>query len=184
MTNQADRLYEHLLVLRCQTGDEAAFEELVGLYSQRLRYYLRKMLGDAHSADDVLQDIWLDVFRSVPRLTDAGAFSAWIYRIARDRICRELRRRRPAPHRLVEEGLTDESEEAEELSAKDAERVHAALDELAPVHREVLVLRFLERMSYEDIAQVVGCQLGTVRSRIHYGKRALRRALERTCNRE
>jgi RNA polymerase sigma-70 factor (ECF subfamily) len=58
-------------------------------------------------------------------------------------------------------------------------RIHAALDELPPEQREVLVLRFLEEMSYEEIARVVGCQLGTVRSRIFYGKRALRQVLER-----
>jgi RNA polymerase sigma-70 factor, ECF subfamily len=61
----------------------------------------------------------------------------------------------------------------------DAESVHAALDELAPEHRDVLVLRFLEDMTYEDIARVTGCPIGTVRSRIHYAKRALRCALER-----
>ena len=58
------------------------------------------------------------------------------------------------------------------------------MDLLGPEHREVLVLRFLEEMSYEDIARVAGCELGTVRSRLHYAKRALRRALEARCERE
>ena len=60
------------------------------------------------------------------------------------------------------------------------ERIHAALDELAPEHREVLVLRYVEDMTYEEIARVVGCEVGTVRSRLHYAKRALRGVLERT----
>src|SRR6187402_3133800 len=91
---QLDRLYERVLVLRCQTGDEAAFAEIVARYTPRLRLYLRQMLGgDAHTADDALQDVWLDVFRALGRLDDAGAFAAWLYRIARDRAYRILRRR-------------------------------------------------------------------------------------------
>jgi RNA polymerase sigma-70 factor, ECF subfamily len=61
MTDASDRLYERVVVLRCQAGDDAAFEELVGRYSQRLRYYLRKMLREADRAEDVLQDVWLQV---------------------------------------------------------------------------------------------------------------------------
>src|SRR5580704_15164394 len=91
MTDSAEHLYERVLILRFQTGDEAAFTELVERYHVRVRYYLRKMLGDAHLADDALQDVWLDVFRALPRLADPGAFAAWLYRIARDRAFRMLR---------------------------------------------------------------------------------------------
>ena len=66
-----------------------------------------------------------------------------------------------------------------DFSPEDAARIHAALDRLAAEHREVLVLRFLEEMTYDQIARVVGCQLGTVRSRLHYAKQALRRAIEK-----
>src|SRR5262245_48844099 len=113
MADGADQLYERVLVLRCQAGDEAAFAELVERYQGRLRYYLSKMLPRGQGADDALQDVWLDVFRAVPRLADAGAFRAWLYRIARDRAWREHRRQRP-PHRpLEEEDLIDpEAEES------------------------------------------------------------------------
>jgi RNA polymerase sigma-70 factor (ECF subfamily) len=173
----ADRLYERVLVLRCQTGDETAFAELVARYSARLRYYLRKMLGDAHAAEDLLQEVWLDVFRGLARLADVAAFPAWLYRLARDRVYRELRRRRP--HRSLQDDPAEEGPE-EEFSAEDAEQIHAALDRLSPEQREVLVLRFLEDMSYEDIARVAGCPLGTVRSRLHHAKRALRALIERS----
>jgi RNA polymerase sigma-70 factor (ECF subfamily) len=179
MTERTDRLYEQVLVVRCQAGDEAAFAELVERYHARLGYYLRKMLGEVHRAEDVLQDVWLDVFRGVPRLADPGAFPAWLYRVARARAFRALRRRRP-PHRpLAEADLADGAADEGDFSPDDAARIHAALDGLAPEHRGVLVLRFLEDMTYEDIARVAGCRLGTVRSRLHYAKRALRRALER-----
>ncbi|HBI41756.1 MAG TPA: RNA polymerase subunit sigma-70 [Planctomycetales bacterium] len=184
MSDPADQLYERLLVLRCQTGDEAAFTALVERYTPRLRYYLWKMLGDGKAdVEGVLQQVWFDVFRAAPRLADPAAFPAWLYRIARNRTA--LRHRnKPRPSRpLAEDDLADGSDD-EDYSTADAERVHAALIELAPEHREVLVLRFLEGMSYEDVAQVVGSPLGTVRSRIHYAKRALRRVLERMNNRE
>jgi RNA polymerase sigma-70 factor (ECF subfamily) len=138
------------------------------------------MLDDPSGADDALQDVWLDVFRAVPRLADAGAFRAWVYRIARDRAARERRKCRP-PHRPLDDvdppdGRADEAP----FTADDAARVHAALDELPGEHREVLVLRYVESMTYEDVAGVVGCPVGTVRSRLHYARRALRGVLERT----
>src|SRR5262249_3009710 len=102
MTDPADRLYERVLVLRCQAGDDAAFAELVRRYGPRWRSYLRKLLGPGGEVEDVLQDAWLDVFRGVPRLADPGAFAAWVYRIARDRAWRLLRRRRVVPGPLPE----------------------------------------------------------------------------------
>src|SRR4051794_19275509 len=180
MTDSTDRLYETVLVLRCQAGDEAAFTELVEHYQLRLRYYLRKMLHDVQGAEDALQDVWLDVFRAVARLADLGAFRAWLYRITRDRALRELRRRR-LPVRSLE-GVEPPNGSLGEaaFTAEDAQRIHAALDELATEHREALVLRYVEAMTYEEIARVVGCQVGTVRSRLYYAKRALRGVLERT----
>src|SRR4051812_21289085 len=90
----SNMLYERVLVLRCQARDDDAFEEVVARYTPRLRYYLRKMLGGVQAAEDALQEVWLDAFRGLPGLMEAGAFPAWIYRLARDRAFRELRRRR------------------------------------------------------------------------------------------
>jgi len=80
--------------------------------------------------------------------------------------------------------VVSESDDADEFTAEDVARVHAALDGLAPEFREVLVLRFLEEMAYADIARVVDCPIGTVRSRLHHAKLALRRQLERTMTRD
>jgi len=178
MIDPAELIYERLLVVRAQAGDEAAFVELVERYSPRLRYFLRKILDSADSAEDALQDVWVDVLRHLSRLADPQALRAWLYRIARDRAFGRLRKAQPA-QLLLDESLVIDPATTEEndFSAEDAARIHAALDELPKEQREVLVLRFLEEMSYEEIARVVGCQLGTVRSRIFYGKQALRRLL-------
>jgi RNA polymerase sigma-70 factor (ECF subfamily) len=179
MTDTTDQLYERVLVLRCQAGDEAAFAELVERYQPRLHYYLRKMLHDPQGTEDALQDIWLAVFRAVARLADVGAFRAWLYRIAHDRAVRQLRQRQQPCRSLEEVDPTDAWAEQETFTAEDAERIHAALHELAAEHREVLVLRYIEGMTYEEITRVVGSPVGTVRSRLHYAKRALRGVLER-----
>lgn len=178
MGDTADQLYERILVHRCQGGDQGAFEELIVRYTPRLRYFLRKLLGDLQGAEDVLQDVWLDAFRAMSRLLDPGTFPAWIYRIARDRAFRTLRRRR-FYEPLVDSKLADQTPKVEEFSVEDVARIHTALNTLVPEHREVLILRFLEEMSYEEIARVVDCRVGTVRSRIHYAKRALREIIER-----
>ena len=177
MSEQDERLYERLLVVRCQTGDEEAYRELVNRLSPRLRYFLRKQLPRGDRADDLLQEVWIDVFRQLPRLQDAGAFTAWLYRIARGKALLELRRNGRAPPTTHGVELIAAPEVEQTFSPEDAQRIHAALDRLHEEHREVLLLRFLEELSYEEIGQVVSCPVGTVRSRIHYAKQALARLL-------
>jgi RNA polymerase sigma-70 factor (ECF subfamily) len=179
MADPEKRLYEQVLVLRCQAGDETAFAQLVERYGSRLHYYLQKAFGRRDGAEDALQDVWFTVFRKVRDLADPGAFTTWLYRIAQRRAHSVLRQRRP-PFRSMEEAerVPDPSAEDSDFSPEDGQRIHAALDELTLEHREVLVLRFLEDMAYEDIAAVTGCQIGTVKSRLWYAKRALRHVLE------
>jgi RNA polymerase sigma-70 factor (ECF subfamily) len=178
MTDSSHQLREQILVSRCQAGDERAFEEIVSTYGPRLRYYLLKQLGSPEAADDVLQEVWLDVYRGVVRLRRPDAFRAWIYRIARDRAFRALRRAR-VPCQLADEAVLAAAEVGDDsFAAEDARRVHAALDRLSPLHRDVLLLRFIEDLPYDDIAQITGCPPGTVKSRIHHAKRLLRQELE------
>jgi RNA polymerase sigma-70 factor (ECF subfamily) len=172
-----ERFQEQLLVLRCQAGDEAALGELIARYSTGLRLFLKKISGNAAAADDLLQETWFEVYRKINRLNTPAAFPAWLYRIARDKAYRELRRR-PARQAVIDEKLAQETPVDEEFFApEEAAAVRAAMDQIAPEHREVLMLRFIEEMSYEQIAEVIGRPVGTVRSRIHYAKLALRAKL-------
>jgi RNA polymerase sigma-70 factor, ECF subfamily len=180
MSDPADRLYEQVLLLRCQTGDEAAFVEIVAYYDPRLRYFLRKLVDHSHSVDDIMQEVWLDMHRGLPALRELAAFRGWIYRIARDRAVRQLRQKQHATMSSEVLDALEETEDEAAFSAEDVAQIHSALDRLAPAQREVLVLRYLEGMPYEEIAIVVSAPPGTVRSRLHYAKRALREELERT----
>jgi RNA polymerase sigma-70 factor (ECF subfamily) len=178
MPDPAGRVYFQVLVVRCQLGDRDAFAELVAGCQPRLRAFLHKMLPEPHAVDDVMQDVWMDVFRDLPKLLDASAFLPWLYRIAHNRCFRMLRRRREPPAQIDDLQVAQPTEDEDEFTAEDAAAVHAALGKLSAEHREVLLLRFLEDMSYDDIAGVVMCPVGTVRSRIYNAKSSLRRILE------
>lgn len=179
MADQLDSFYWKVLVIRCQLGDRAAFEELVAAYQMRLHGLLAKLLGDRSSVDDLAQEVWMDVFRDLPRLSDPAAFAPWFYRIVRNRAFRQLRRRGVTFESLAIENLTGENDSPTDFTAEDAEAVHGALDRLGPEHRAVVLLRFVDDLSYEEIATAMGCQVGTVKSRLHNAKRALREILKK-----
>jgi RNA polymerase sigma-70 factor, ECF subfamily len=165
-------------VARCQVGDRQALERLFLRHNPRLGYYLRRMLS-RDDVEDVEQDVWLTVIRRIGQLRSPEAFTIWLYQIARSKALNRLADRRMTLS-LDEENVPEEVADAQEheFSASDAARIHEGLKQLSPIHQEVLVLRFMENLSYEQIAEVVRCGTGTVRSRLHYAKRALLQQLE------
>jgi RNA polymerase sigma-70 factor (ECF subfamily) len=173
----ADQLYERLLVLRSQLGDEAALTELVAHYAPKLRYLVGRMLARPAGVDDLVQDIWLDIVRALPKLTAAEAFKTWMYRIARDRVYGQLRKERRLPQPLEDGQEVIAAPDGAAFDEEDVAAVHAALAGLPCEQREALVLRFVEGMSYEEIAAATSTPVGTVRSRLYYGKQALRKRI-------
>ncbi len=174
-----EQLYEQTLVIRSQVGDEAAFAELLTLHGPRLLLFTQRMMQSSpEQVADATQEIWVAIFRALPGLRDASKFRPWAFRIARDRNYREYRRRKPAWQQLPEAELEELPAGEDVLTMADKEQLHSCLDSISPEHREALVLRFFEELSYEDIARVTSASVGTIRSRIYYGKRALRAAWE------
>ena len=180
MDRTAARTRDELLALRCQSGEPAAFGELIAAFERPLRYYVQKLLGDEDRSYDVLQEVWLKAFRSIRSLVEPAALRVWLYRLAHGLTVDHIRRRHVRQVAEQERALPDTAGEPDpEFTRVDAQAIHRALDELTPQHREVLVLFFLEEMSLEDIADVVRCPVGTVKSRLHYAKRALGELLKR-----
>lgn len=174
-----EQIYEQTLVVRSQLGDEAAFGDLLKLHGPRLLLFTHRMMQSApDQVADVMQEIWVAIFRSLPGLRDAAKFRPWAFRIARDRIYREYRRRKLPVQPLDETEQGELPASGEGAAAVDVEELRHCLGAISPEHREALVLQFFEEMSYEEIARVTGASVGTVRSRIYYGKRALRAAWE------
>jgi RNA polymerase sigma-70 factor, ECF subfamily len=177
MAETPEALYEQTLVIRSQLGDEAAFEELLHRHGPRLLLFTQRMLQSSpESVADVVQEVWVAIYRALPRLLDVSKFRPWAFRIARDRIYRDYRRRRWPVQTEEEAQLAEVAGPMEVDLAIDREAVHRCLELISPEHREALVLRFFEEMSYEEIAAITGSSVGTVRSRIHYGKAALKKA--------
>ena len=174
-----EALARNILVLQCQLGDEQAFGLLMAEYHPRLRFFVRRLVDCPQTADDVLQDVWLTVFRRIGTLTDSGALVGWLYAIARHKAWHVLRRRRDwSPIEDHPELAIDEPEP--EFGPEEAACVHVAMGQLKPEYREILTLRFLEDMTYEQMAELIGCAVGTAKSRMHYAKKLLRREIERT----
>ena len=151
---------------------------LVECYSGRLLYYIRRLLEDADRSDDVLQEVWLTVYRKIHTIRDASAFPVWLYRTARNRAIRLLRdeSRYVFVERYDESDLIDDDHDG--LLFDDIDKLHRVLKTLSPEQKEAIVLRFFEQMSYQEISDIMGCSIGTVRSRIHYAKRELRKKME------
>jgi RNA polymerase sigma-70 factor (ECF subfamily) len=180
LPDNPEQLHERVLVLRAQLDDRAAFHELVEMYQERVAYYIQRMVRDWHQSRDLMQQVWLDVFRTLAKLQSPEAFRAWLYRIAHDRVVTFIRRQRveaDARERLAVNVV--ETDQWNDLDLLDnAELVHAALDQLSVTHREIMTLRFLEGMDVLEIARVMQCSEGTAKSRLHYAKSAMRRIIE------
>jgi RNA polymerase sigma-70 factor (ECF subfamily) len=169
-----------LLVLRCQSGDEEAFARLMRTFESRTLGYLQGLVGD--DADDVQQEVWLSVYRHLRVLADAGAFRTWLFRTTRHRAIDFLRRRKRERELIDDVPLEDVAVSEDEDDARlliDEEALSAALMAMPPPQREVMLLRYRDGLSYQEIAQVVGCPIGTVRTRLHHARKRLQESLIR-----
>lgn len=182
---------DEALMARVAEGDAVAFELLLGRYEHRLYNYILRLLGDAEESRDVFQEAFLKVYQNAQRFDPQRRFSTWVYTIAGNACRDRLRRRRPAASlddplpggddesRTLREAVpaagASPAETAAEWELED--RVRAAIERLPEAQREVVVLREYEHRSCEEIAEIVGCKVGTVKSRMFYAMAALRRML-------
>jgi len=177
--DRTERTQDEWIALRCQSGEPSGFEALVAVMERPLLYYASKLAGDVEAGLDILQDVWVKAFRDIRRLNDPASLRPWLYRIthglAIDRIRRNLSRERAEEvHSAALRGSPEPS-----FTEEDSAAIHQALSEVGLKHREVLVLHFLEDFSLAEIAAIVGCSEGTVKSRVHYAKLAMKQILLR-----
>lgn len=171
-------VYYELLVLRCQQGRKDALEELIKTWEKRLYYFIRRLLNNEQEAWQVLQETWISVLRSIPRLREPRKLPVWLYSTARKRTLHHIRTK------YAEKSLLKKVENSMPVGEwepnpvfEDAEQVHYGLDKISLQHREVLTLFFLRELSVDDISEVLNVPIGTVKSRLFYAKQALRNAL-------
>jgi RNA polymerase sigma-70 factor (ECF subfamily) len=184
-------LRERLLIRRLQQRDERAFEEMVRLYQHKVFNLVYRMIGNSEEAEDVAQEVFVTVFKAIDSFRGEAKFSTWLYRIAANHCKNRMKYLGRRSYKA-----TGELDEAAERELQDAQpsamRPHvdgpeavleglqlerlvqsgiAALDE---EHRALIVLRDVEDLSYDEIASITGLAEGTVKSRLHRARLALK----------
>ncbi len=184
---------EALFVSRLQANEDAAYDELVRIYNQSIFHVAYRMLGDTAEASDVVQEIFLKVFRNIGGFKGEAALKTWIFKIAFSEILNRLRwwkrRYRHATVSLDESpngtatsyGVADSGPNPEQiLQSKEQEAaIQQALRKLSSEHRSIIVLRDIEGFSYNEIADVLGVSIGTVKSRLARARADLKKSLMR-----
>lgn len=177
---EKEGIYCELLVLRCRQRQRAALEELVRAWERPPFYFIRRLIDDEDEARQVLQQSWVSILQGLGALREPCKLPAWLYSVARKTALTHLR------NRYGEQAASRESESVApadvpdaRLEFDDAEQIHYGLGRLSLIHREVRTLFFLQDLSIEEIAGVLEVPVGTVKSRLHNGKRALKAVLER-----
>lgn len=173
------------LVRRVQAGDKKAFDLLVLKYQHRIIQLINRYIRDPHESQDVAQETFIKVYRALPGFRGDSAFYTWIYRIAINTAKNYIasRARRPADDDIEVDtaeqfesatGLRDqETPEGVLLSEELAGVIQLAVDELPEELRTAITLRELDGLSYDEIAEVMNCPVGTVRSRIFRAREAI-----------
>lgn len=190
MSKTAENGGDDCIIQRCLDGDSQAFSELVLKYQDRLFNTLVRAFGDRGEAEDVVQEAFLQSYTKLKSFRRDSAFYTWLYRIAFN--ISISRRRRKRPTMSVDVGRDEYGQEPEDQSVppdhnleqcEQAEMVHEALNAVSDDYRRILVLREMDSMDYEAIADVLELPIGTVRSRLHRARSQLKTELERLQNR-
>lgn len=168
------------LLARIANGDRLALEHLYARVRLPVLQYLLHLTSDRRNAEELLQDTMVAIWKNARSFAGKSSVRAWIFGIARQRAFKRLRRREPVCLTLdaVEsEPSGQPGPEAALLATVDRKELAHALEQLNPVHREVLLLTFVHQLSYKEIAEVIDVPIGTVKSRLNGAKRSLRQIL-------
>ncbi len=184
-------MLEEQLIRRAQQGDNGAFEELLLLHQKKVYNLCLRMSANPDDALDLSQEAFLRAWRSLGQYQFEASFSTWLFRLTSN-ICIDFLRRKK---RRQETSLTesyDDSDEGAELSVPDAQpgpeqqamtnetkiELARAMEQLSPEHREILQLRVIEDLQYEQIADILGVRVGTVKSRLARARLSFRKILK------
>ncbi len=165
------------LIERTATGDEAAFFQLYQRHHLPLFNYLLRLVQEAPVAEDLLQEAFLAVWRGAGKFRGQSKVKTWIFRIGHNQAVSWLRKLRPAEQDPVFIPEEDPLPEAQAHETWRAEQVWRAMERLSSTHRAVVELAYMQSFSYPEIAQILDCPVGTVKSRMSYALRYLGAAL-------
>ena len=191
----SDREIDQQLVERVQRGDKAAFDLLVVKYQRKIFRLLSRLIRDSAEVEDVAQEAFIKAYRALPNFRGESAFYTWLYRIAintaKNWLVSQGRRAPTSTETDIEDAETfDDGEHLRDLNTPDAmlltrqvaDAVNRAIERLPEDLKTAIVLRELEGLSYEEIAETMNCPIGTVRSRIFRAREAIAEELRPVLN--
>jgi len=175
-----------MLVLQCQAGDAAAFEQIAGRWQGRLVAHAARLLGDREAASEAAQEAWVAIVRGIRRLDDPSRFAPWAYRIVRHKCTDRLRRvtRTRARETELDVEASEDGGESAEIHVHDRDRdaaiaaMRVAIRELPTEHRTLLTLFYFEDFAVAEIAEALGIPPGTVKSRLFHLRARLRTMID------
>jgi RNA polymerase sigma-70 factor (ECF subfamily) len=171
-------------------GDQRAFSEIVELYQDKLYHMAYRILYNRQEAEDIVQETFMRVYKNLVRYDDSLKFSTWIYRIATNLCIDRLRRKKPVysldAESVDHDGLdgyamvpSDNRTPESELMLSDTQHIiHQAIETLPAKYKSVMVLRYLQEMSLQEISDVLEMPVTTIKTRVHRGREFLRKKLE------
>jgi RNA polymerase sigma-70 factor (ECF subfamily) len=173
------------LVEKCKTGEMSAFQGLVSRYYRKIYMVILGLLRNREDALEVAQETFFRAYRKIKGFQGDSSFYTWLYRIAVNIAIDSQRRqkRNPLDFRDTMEGIFEEHDEVAKDPFSDVhdrelrEHLIAAINDLTPEHKAVIILRTVEGLSYREIAEILGCSEGTVMSRLHYARKKLQEKL-------
>ncbi len=179
--DQLDRL-----VARVKNGEVDAFEEIYGLYGRKIVNYIYRMTGSRAEAEDLTQDTFVLAYKKIDSLKENRKFQSWLFRIAQNNVYQKYRGKRPHFQSIDQEeegpGLSEvqnlaspgKTPEDRTLADELQKEIRQAIDELPEKYKEVFVLSALQKLSYQEISEIVGRSLASVKSDIHRARVAVR----------
>jgi len=176
---------------RVKEGDMEAFQELIEAHQQRVIATVTKMLGDEADGEDVAQQVFVRVWKSAPRYEPTAKFTTWLFKITRNLVFNELRRRKRAPVQSLDTSdrpdhepiqMPDSKEKTPDTAMLDAEMqeaIQAAIDSLPETQRMAIILRRYDEFSYEEIGEILKLSVPAVKSVIFRARIELKEKLRR-----
>jgi RNA polymerase sigma-70 factor (ECF subfamily) len=180
MAGKAASEKESWWVLQAQSGSREALDELFKSVQEPLFRYIVTVVNDRHLAEDVLQEVFIRIYRKLRWLREPQAFRAWSYQIATREAFRYLKRERLWTDQVRDEGVLNVMPAADPVYSPElVQQLPELVGDLSPASRAVIVLFYLHEMSLVETAAVLEIPVGTVKSRLAYGLESLRRRLEK-----
>jgi RNA polymerase sigma-70 factor, ECF subfamily len=168
-------------------GDMVAFEEIYQRHHRRVYSICLRMLQNAHEAEDLTQDVFIQLYRKIGSFRGDSAFTTWLHRMTVNQVLMHFRKRNVKYEKVTEEGETPDqivkgTSDPERMRVVDKIALEHAIDQLPNGYKNVFVLHDVEGFEHEEVARILGCSVGTSKSQLHKARLKLRKLLKKKAN--